>query len=190
MTVTFTIPGDPQAKLCECGCGEPAPIAPQTDTARGDVKGQPRRFVRGHNQRRPPGPRPCTKCGEVKPVTEFYPRGRGQVQKDGTPRVMSQCKACRCEGRKKGLGREWFLKEKYGLSLEEYDAMEAAQGGVCAVCGNACTSGKQLAVDHCHATGKVRALLCSGCNLALGRFQDDPEVLRKAADYLEQHRAT
>lgn len=186
MSIQLAILGD--VPLCECGCGGPAPIAAQTDTGRGYVKGQPTRFICGHNQRQPPGPRTCTKCGEVKPLTEFSRRGRG-VYMDGTPRVLSQCKVCCSADRTRGRSREWSLKKTYGLTSEEYDAMLAAQGGVCALCGNASTHGKQLCVDHCHKTSKIRALLCDVCNRGLGYFKDDPEALRGAADYLEQHRA-
>ncbi len=87
------------------------------------------------------------------------------------------------------------LQKCFGISLEEYRAMHAAQNGLCAICGNAETSMrngkfKNLAVDHCHTTGAVRSLLCSGCNPALGYMKDDPALLRKAADYLERHKGS
>lgn len=71
------------------------------------------------------------------------------------------------------------------------------QGGVCAVCGGVNENGRALAVDHDHACcpdskscgSCVRALLCIGCNTAIGSMQDDPERLLKAAAYLEAHRA-
>ena len=76
------------------------------------------------------------------------------------------------------------LKKQFGLSFEEYDRMYTDQRGVCKICG--CQSGaKRLAVDHCHATGKVRGLLCGNCNTSLGKMKDDPELLRRAALYLE-----
>lgn len=89
--------------------------------------------------------------------------------------------------------RVWNLKRKYGISLEEYNALLAAQNGVCAICGKMEShihkSGKlkELAVDHCHKTKKVRGLLCFNCNQALGRFQDSMENLRRALAYLEKH---
>lgn len=65
--------------------------------------------------------------------------------------------------------------------------MAAAQGGVCAICGNGAedTQHGLLHVDHCHDKGHVRGLLCSPCNLALGLFRDNPALLRRAAEYLE-----
>lgn len=74
----------------------------------------------------------------------------------------------------------------YGLTADDYDAMLAAQGGACAVCGR--TPDESLHVDHDHATGAVRRLLCSGCNQALGMIRDDPEVARRLAEYVEAHR--
>jgi hypothetical protein len=87
------------------------------------------------------------------------------------------------------------LKRAYGMSAENYTAMVEGQGNVCAVCKrpeNAVDpktgASRALAVDHCHASGKVRALLCSACNTGLGLFGDDAERLRAAADYVELHR--
>ena len=81
--------------------------------------------------------------------------------------------------------RDTDLKKKYGITLDDYNAMLEAQGGVCAICGNTCTTGKSLAVDHCHATGRVRGLLCGVCNRVLGYMKDDVALFRRAAEYLE-----
>jgi len=63
--------------------------------------------------------------------------------------------------------------------------MFAEQEGCCAICGkHQSEQKKRLEVDHCHETGHVRALLCTNCNTALGKFYDDPELLYRAADYL------
>lgn len=83
----------------------------------------------------------------------------------------------------------YMIEYKFGVTAEQYYQMLEEQGGVCAICKQP-PSGrfKKLAVDHCHKTGKVRGLLHSGCNTALGRFGDDPEVLRNAVAYLESSR--
>ncbi len=73
---------------------------------------------------------------------------------------------------------------RYGMSLEDFDALWARQGGVCAIC----KSSDRLCVDHCHATRKVRGFLCDGCNLGLGYFRDDPNRLRAGAAYVEAAR--
>lgn len=85
----------------------------------------------------------------------------------------------------KHLGRKSRLK-KYGLSVGGYDDLLTTQGGKCAVCRvPASLCKRRLAVDHCHATGRVRGLLCPNCNNGLGRFKDSAERLRAAAAYLE-----
>ena len=74
---------------------------------------------------------------------------------------------------------------RYGLSLEEFRAILARQGNACAICRK---SDRPLFIDHCHETRQVRRLLCRKCNVGLGCFDDDPELLRAAADYLEATR--
>lgn len=86
------------------------------------------------------------------------------------------------------------LQRTYGVTLEWYDAQHAKQKGLCAICDrpeSAVIGGKvlQLSVDHCHEHGHTRELLCSDCNRALGMFKDDPELIRKAAAYLDSHKA-
>ena len=70
---------------------------------------------------------------------------------------------------------------KYGLTLDCYGKMLKKQGGKCAIC---LTEPKRFHIDHCHATSKVRGLLCESCNLGLGKFYDNPESLKRAAVYL------
>jgi hypothetical protein len=84
--------------------------------------------------------------------------------------------------------RKSWLSRKYGLTLEDYEAMRARQNDVCAICKM--PSRRRLEVDHCHATGMVRGLLCQACNVGLGRFKDRPALLRAAADYLAAARCT
>lgn len=76
----------------------------------------------------------------------------------------------------------------YGLTPEQYAEMLEEQGGVCAICGTDEWPGKgnRPHVDHDHSTGRVRGILCSHCNHGLGKFRDDPERLRAAAEYLER----
>lgn len=67
--------------------------------------------------------------------------------------------------------REWNLRTKYGLSIEDYEKLLASQHGACAICTAVPSSKRRLAVDHCHATGKIRGLLCHTCNNLLGVFE-------------------
>lgn len=82
------------------------------------------------------------------------------------------------------------LKNTYGITLEEFEELEKAQGGVCAICKKRETwvrSGKvfRLSVDHCHDKGKIRGLLCRSCNTGLGFFLHDPSLLHAAVAYLK-----
>lgn len=74
------------------------------------------------------------------------------------------------------------LRNRYGLAIEDYDAMFTQCGGLCEICRVA----PVRAVDHCHQTGKVRGLLCSTCNRGLGVFKDSLEGLEKACEYLKK----
>ena len=68
-----------------------------------------------------------------------------------------------------------------------YDAMLQAQGGGCFICGRPPREDISLHVDHDHSTGRVRGILCFCCNNALADFQEDPELLKKAASYVSWH---
>lgn len=74
--------------------------------------------------------------------------------------------------------------EKYGLTLEEYDDLLCKQEGLCAICRQTCVTGRKLAVDHDHKTGKIRGLLCAWCNQRLGLLEN-VEWVAKANSYLE-----
>ena len=82
--------------------------------------------------------------------------------------------------------RRSYLKQEYGISVEEYEALLASQNGVCAICKK--KDRKRLCVDHCYDTRTVRGLLCTKCNIGLGQFDDDIERLRAAIAYLERAR--
>lgn len=83
--------------------------------------------------------------------------------------------------------RRWL--KQYGLTVAEFDAMLAAQSGTCAICSRADHTARNWCVDHCHATGVVRGILCSECNAAIGKLKDDPALLRRAAGYIEAARS-
>lgn len=83
--------------------------------------------------------------------------------------------------------RRTMILRRYGLTPADYDRMLAAQGGVCAVCGDGPQPRRRLQVDHCHATEKVRALLCANCNSALGHAKESVERLEALVRYLRTH---
>lgn len=89
------------------------------------------------------------------------------------------------------LARSNDLKKRFGITLEDYNQMMAEQKGVCKICGfpetkldHRTKQPRRLAVDHCHKTGRVRALLCSDCNTAIGLLKEDVELMRKAIEYV------
>ena len=83
--------------------------------------------------------------------------------------------------------RDGEYRRKYGITLEQYDEILKAQQGVCAICTKSCDTGMNLAVDHCHDTNKVRALLCKNCNTAIGLLKENVETMTKAIDYIKFH---
>lgn len=90
------------------------------------------------------------------------------------------------EGKRRLLDQR--LRQAHGISLEQYEAMAAEQDGRCAICrrepSRANPAEFRLHVDHDHATGTVRGLLCRPCNVGLGHFGDDIEVLLAAVEYV------
>jgi hypothetical protein len=112
------------------------------------------------------------------PLSEFYKNPKGL---DGRE---FDCKACLKERR-----HGYEIKRVHGISAEDYARMLSQQGGGCAICGapQKSTTKRRLHVDHDHVTGKVRGLLCSRCNVALGYFGDDPNRLLSASAYLLQY---
>ena len=132
----------------------------------------------------------CSRCKKNKDEAEFYHRKSG--------RIDTWCKCCRRDDVKRYRKThphnseyhkayreahreeivEHIRKRKYGADFD-YGQMLADQQGRCAICGEAVT----LVVDHNHETGEVRGLLCSNCNVGLGYFIDDPELLLAAVAY-------
>lgn len=87
--------------------------------------------------------------------------------------------------RTKRKNRQWNLKSKYGITIEEYNEMFQDQCGCCAICNIHQSELKEtLYVDHNHLTGEIRGLLCSKCNFVLGLMNDDPTLLGRASEYL------
>lgn len=126
------------------------------------------------------GRKQCSRCREWKAADAYMANRR---IKGG---LHSFCTRCWRSGK---------LKAAYGITLDEYEAMRAAQGNGCAICGGVNASGRNLHVDHDHACcpgGKscgecVRALLCDPCNRSLGLMRDDPARLEAAAAYVRRH---
>ena len=76
------------------------------------------------------------------------------------------------------------LKSKYGITLDDYDALLASQNGVCAICLKKQSTERRLSVDHDHTTGRVRGILCKDCNTGIGHLRDSITILESAIQYL------
>lgn len=133
----------------------------------------------------------CTTCKIVKPIREFH------THKTSLDRRYARCKTCRgqytsARRRDPGEGDKWrnnSLRFRYGISLAEYNTMWDAQNGRCAICKrleSEIGSSKRLSVDHNHETGRVRMLLCNGCNSLIGYADEDISRLENAAQYLRE----
>lgn len=83
--------------------------------------------------------------------------------------------------------RRTLLQKKYGITLEDKEAMIASQGGKCLICTSDLDCFTHSHVDHDHKTGKVRGILCRFCNLGLGAFKDKIDSLKSAINYLSNH---
>jgi hypothetical protein len=137
----------------------------------------------------------CSSCKESLPLSAFTPgvvtRSRGRCQAC----AKAYSKEHYLRNREKYLAnmKKYNLMKLYGMTPEDYDSLLESQNGRCAICK--AESGwvhrqsgglKKLSVDHDHATGRVRGLLCDRCNTAIGKLNHDPNLLRAAIDYLAE----
>ena len=121
--------------------------------------------------------------GERERTRRHYWRNREQILERRRERRLKE-------------GNKEHLRLRYGLTPEAFNAMVNAQNGCCAICGLVPSKGgwkgrlNRLHVDHDHASGKVRALLCHHCNCGIGWFDENQERLQSAIDYLRRHKPT
>lgn len=124
----------------------------------------------------------CRICGVYKEKKHFYRKNatvcRPCANKETTLWQKNNPEAV------KRIKRRVKLKEKYGLSEDQYQEMLSKQNNLCAICSKPHTR-RNFNVDHCHSTGKIRGLLCDKCNLGIGLFNDDPNLLDKIKEYLK-----
>lgn len=145
----------------------------------------------------------CHRCLVVKAIDEFYNQ---KCRPDGKASECSECcrsrwknmpqeqkdryrRGLKDKGIQMAADRKAHLKRSYGLSVEMYNEMYDRQRGVCSIChGIETAKNRNLHVDHCHSTGKIRGLLCGNCNRLLGYAKDNLSVLVDAGVYLERSR--
>ena len=158
------------------------------------------------------GEKQCPRCKEVKPLDGFSnnkgrPDGlsvycRECLHDDNTTPAMREYKRSYAEkiykadqatanARQKDYrekNRSPYLRYQYGMTQNDYDLWFEKQNGVCRICGNAPPDGRNLHVDHDHATGVVRGLLCQTCNSMLGMAQDNVDILAAGIAYLTERK--
>lgn len=104
--------------------------------------------------------------------------------------VRTHCQSCHAKREKdykSNSGKGYNLKQRYGITSEEYNRKLELQLGGCAVCKQPCKTGRNLAVDHNHKTKIIRDLLCQRCNVILGLVGDDELLLFDLIEYLKRH---
>lgn len=105
-----------------------------------------------------------------------------------TGKQVEACRAIIRRGKKGGIVMGPFRPyngqySKYGITPDDVARLKEEQGGLCAICQRH----KKLVIDHSHATKAVRGLLCHNCNIGLGGFEDNPDSLAKAVEYLKRN---
>lgn len=141
----------------------------------------------------------CPKCKVEKSVDQYH---RHSKRYDGLQTVCKDCERLYVSARLPRIRekqRQWRadnpdrclevqLRNKFGITLQDYRRLLDEQDGKCAICGETCRTGKRLAVDHDHSNGKVRGLLCQDCNTAIGLFRESPRRLMLAMRYVASHK--
>lgn len=131
----------------------------------------------------------CHDCSVKKPLEEFY---KDKYRPDG---LRNRCKAC-----EKIRSKKWStynphkrkildLRNKYGLTLKQFQEIKDKQNNKCAICEDDLDHGLKTHVDHCHKTGIVRGVLCVQCNHGLGKFKDNVQIIQSALKYLKKYNA-
>ena len=128
----------------------------------------------------------CASCYRREYIKTWVNPRKAECHPDRPHYAKGLCFTCSTKSRDR---RKEKLALQYNLTKEQYAEMLEEQGGVCQICSKPQQRDMSLSVDHDHATGAVRGLLCSDCNFGLGWFSDNTEKLKKAAEYLEKYRA-
>lgn len=127
----------------------------------------------------------CKVCGLEKNISDFY-TGRNDC-KDCKNAAARKIRIDEPERYAKYIKRhnEYLKERRYGITQEDFEKMLSEQKNMCRICGNEFSSSKDTHIDHCHNSNIVRGLLCNGCNLALGQFKDNIDIMENAIKYLQ-----
>ncbi|SRR6266566_63035 len=140
------------------------------------------------------GRKKCANCEEYKDLSDFSPsEGKAYGVSAWCKRCIAQVKNTRYTLERARVEHLWRV---YGLTMEEYEQMLSDQSSLCACSGRSETrrvrrkkrseNAPLLQVDHCHTTGRIRGLLCSACNQALGLLEEDPRRIKALLRYVEE----
>lgn len=124
----------------------------------------------------------CRVCNEEKTLTSFP---KNYTYKSG---VASICKCCSAKKTAEYRSRFPYKNAANKYKIPEEQVKLLWERKLCDICGKPNKNSKQVCIDHCHDTGKVRGTLCDDCNTALGKFKDNVELLQKAIQYLKEHK--
>ena len=130
------------------------------------------------------GYRSCSTCKVEKKYSKFH---TDNAKRHGVGHVCKECEAVYKKKVYDPAKKRELNYRRFGITLDDYNRMLKSQNNRCAICNGTETGNRthnNLSVDHCHATGKVRGLLCHDCNTGIGSMKDDVELLDKAIAYL------
>lgn len=135
--------------------------------------------------------KPCKNCGQTEKYVSSYNctvclAERGKRWHRENYQHNPEWRKTRTTEERRQYGIDWKLKDRYGLTRDEYEAMLEAQDNRCPICERSFDEVKPH-IDHCHDTGRVRGVLCGNCNPGLGLFADDVDRLERATRYLYEN---
>lgn len=123
----------------------------------------------------------CRVCKEEKYIIEFK-----ELTVRGYTYRLNSCKECEKNRYTKDERRDINLRTRYHVTKNEFDTKLETQDNACGLCKQPFKEGQKKYMDHCHETHVVRKVLCYNCNTGLGKFKHNPELLRQAANYIEE----
>jgi len=160
----------------------------------------------------PPTEKKCNGCDKILPIENFKPRNKrnklsyrsrcipceANYSKDYRNRHRDKVRerkrnySKKMNPFKKRLKSLKIFSNKFGYNLDDVVDLFLKHNGKCDICGKTAEESKHrnifLSIDHNHVTGKIRGFLCSGCNGAIGMFEENPQLLNKAINYLQHHK--
>jgi hypothetical protein len=131
----------------------------------------------------------CNTCSEIKDINLFVKRNNRESG------FQPYCKSCHNKKTRKNYSsismKNYDLKKKYGIDINDYEALFIKQNGCCKICKVHISDAnmkrkRNFCVDHCHKTNTIRGLLCDRCNRGIGLLKDDYKILFSAYEYLKE----